>query len=274
MLSTHSRILIRCCTAPHKRRRSLHLLTRPLLSSHAAAHKDEQLCQTRCFLTTTLKNNKSDNNNNNNNNNNILYESPLGKIVTKLRAVSLLSAAVGTIGLPLFVALKGMPPTGPLAFGLTFSAASLASTAGIHFVFSPYVYSLERIPIRVCHYDKEKKNDDNHDDDDTAVSSSSSLRKEASDTNNQDFLYKAVSKSLFLTRVETVFDPATDVIPYKGFYRPLCNFLVLQQQQGRRKPLYVHPEYVHSAALRQALQLPAPPPPEVARPVNPDDDFL
>jgi hypothetical protein len=46
-------------------------------------------------------------------------------------------------------------------------------------------------------------------------------------------------KSLFLSRTDTVFDPATDVVAYKGL-RPLCN---LSGKKGM--PMYVHPEFVY-----------------------------
>jgi hypothetical protein len=162
----------------------------------------------------------------------LLYESPLGSTVTRLRAISLFSALVGTVGLPAYLALfrpdlvASQAPL--LAFGLAFCSASCGSTAAIHFVFSPYVYSIEPIPIRAC----------------------SSPRSE-----QQDYLLKAVSKSLILTRIETVFDPNTEVSPYQGF-RPLCNF-VITKKGGTPLPLYVHPEHIYNATLRKALQLAA-----------------
>ena len=227
-----------------------------------------------------IRNNNS-NSNNSNNNEILLYESPLSHIVTRLRAVSLLSAVTGSVGLPLFCALKGIggdAPTGILAFGMMFVAGSCASTAAIHFVFSPYVYSIHQIPIRQCH---SIKTDDNDDDDDsvsfktTANMSAEAYSKNTSPT-TKDVLLKAVSRSLLLTRVETVFDPRTDTIPYKGL-RPLCNFVVTKehaggtQQQQQRRPFYVHPEYVYNAALRKQLQLPESPRRRID---NPDDELL
>lgn len=158
----------------------------------------------------------------------VVYESPLATVVTRLRAVSLLSALTGSVGLPTFCILKGtMPPGGLIAFGATFTIGSVASTAAIHFVFSPYVYQIEKI---------------------VAVEEE---EEDSPQTPEAPVLLRAISKSLFLTRIETVFDPENnpdDIIPYKGF-RPLCNFVV------REKPLYVHPEYVYSAALRKQLHV-------------------
>lgn len=169
----------------------------------------------------------------------VLYESPLARIVTRLRAVSLLSALTGSVGLPLFCAVRGiehLPSKGILAFGMTFAAGSVASTVAIHYVFSPYIYQIYKIPIRKCqgepkeNWAAETTTDANH------------------QQHQQNCLLQAVSRSLILTKVETVFDPETDVVPYKG-WRPLCNLLI------KGKPLYVHPEFVQSTTLRKQLHL-------------------
>ena len=49
----------------------------------------------------------------------------------------------------------------------------------------------------------------------------------------KEILFKAVTRTVFLRKVEVVFDPDTDVRPHKGM-RPLCNFEV------KGVPLYVH----------------------------------
>jgi hypothetical protein len=188
----------------------------------------------------------------------VLYESPMGGIVTRLRAVSVLSAFTGSVGLPAFCAIRGIPDVevGILAFGMTFVAGSMVSTAAIHFVFSPYVYKIEKIPVRKCHHRKEAE-----DATDEITSMAPNEIKEA------DCLLKAVSRSLFLTSVETVFDPEKDVVPYKGFH-PLCNFV------AKGKQLYVHPEYVHNATLRKQLRLVDPNHRmEEPKKENPDDFF-
>ena len=162
----------------------------------------------------------------------------MGKVVTRLRSVSLLTGIIGSVGLPIVVAIKGdLPSTGMLMLGMAFVTGTLASTAAIHFVFHPYVYAIEQIPVRKCHY-KKKTNP-----------------KDAEETKNvcepkkkKDVLLKAISRSLFLTQVETLFDPATDVLPYKGL-RPLCNFTV------KGVPLYVHPEYLYDQEMRKEMNL-------------------
>ncbi|GAX13841.1 hypothetical protein FisN_5Lh267 [Fistulifera solaris] len=188
----------------------------------------------------------------------VLYESPMGGIVTRLRAVSVLSAFTGSVGLPAFCAIRGIPDVevGILAFGMTFVAGSMVSTAAIHFVFSPYVYKIEKIPVRKCHQKKEAED---------ATDEINSMAP-PNEIKEADCLLKAVSRSLFLTSVETVFDPEKDVIPYKGLH-PLCNFV------AKGKQFYVHPEYVHNATLRKQLQLVDPNRGEEHKKENPDDFF-
>lgn len=114
---------------------------------------------------------------------------------------------------------------------------------------------LKKITVRKCHHKEDLGAET-----DEAVPPPSKPIKDA------DCLLKAVSRSLFLTSVETVFDPETDVVPYKGFH-PLCNFI------AKGTPLYVHPEYVHSAKLRKQLQLADPIRVEEQKKENPDDFF-
>jgi hypothetical protein len=187
----------------------------------------------------------------------VVYESPLGKVVSRLRTVSVGTGVIGTLGLPLIIAAKGgdLPSTGMLATGMLFVAGSLGSTAAIYFVFSPYVYTIEQIPIRKCHY--KGATDENESDGDEKV-----VVEEKTDpaTKKKDVLLKAFTKSLFLTRKDTVFDPATDVVVYKGF-RPLCNLMV------KGMPMYVHPEFVYNETLRKLLNLDA-----KEKPLKQEDD--
>lgn len=195
--------------------------------------------------------------------NETVYHSPLGHVVTRLRGVSLATGLIGSIGLPLIVAAKGgdLPSTGLLAVGMTFVAGTMGSTAAIHFVFSPYVYTIERIPIRLCLYKKKKEAELKENGVDISEEQLAAMVSDK--TNQRPMLYKAVSKTLFLTRIETVFDPACDVTPYQGL-RPMCNFT------AKGRPLYVHPEYVYDTKLRETMQLGAE---TEAKPMkdNPDD---
>lgn len=113
-----------------------------------------------------------------------------------------------------------------LAFGAVFSMGSLASTIGIHYIFGPYVYRIEK-----------KKNENDSDSEKSAnATTTSSLH--------------ILTRSLFLLPITTVTTscPENDLLPYNGL-RPLCNFSM------NDKPFYVHPEYLHDAGLRTILHL-------------------
>ena len=74
----------------------------------------------------------------------------------------------------------------------------------------------------------------------------------------QCYLYKAITKSIFLTQREIVFDPSTDLIKYKGFTKPLCNLVVVSPsnaagQQQQQTHLFVHKECVYDNTLQRAL---------------------
>lgn len=163
----------------------------------------------------------------------LVYESPLGSAVSKLRTVSLTTAIIGATGVPCMIAMKGaIPEAGMLAVAMMFVTGSVGSTAAIHFVFSPYVYRIERIPIRKCHVQKQEGEADSEGD----IARDKILAGSADITlpNAQNFLLRAWTRSLFLRHQSVVFDPEVDVETYSGL-RPLCNFLVKGQ------PRYVHP---------------------------------
>jgi len=182
----------------------------------------------------------------------LVYESPLGNLVTRLRSVSLATGIIGSLGLPLAVLLKGgdLPSTGLLAVGLAFCGGTMGTTAVVHFCFRPYVYRIELIPVRKCHYPKKKTepSSSSSDDNPSCTGQAGDLPKDNDSMPNKDMLYKAVSRSLFLREVETVFDAGRDVEPYSGL-RPLCNF------SAKGVPLYVHTEYLYGAELRRAMRL-------------------
>ena len=57
----------------------------------------------------------------------VVYESPFAGMVNRLRAITLLTAATGSVGLPALVAFKGTVPTaGFVALCLSFGTGSLA----------------------------------------------------------------------------------------------------------------------------------------------------
>ena len=164
----------------------------------------------------------------------LVYESPLGSVISKLRTVSLCTALIGMTGVPCMIALKGgpIPETGILAAALLFVSGSIGSTAAIHFVFSPYVYKIEQIPIRVC----SSTNASTITTETTNTDSSNSIDAQNSTATKpiKDTLLKVWTRTLFLRNDSIVFDPTIDVQPYQGL-RPMCNFL------AKGHPLYVHP---------------------------------
>lgn len=161
----------------------------------------------------------------------IVYESPLANVVGKLRGVSLMTALVGALGVPAMVALKGtIPDAGMLAVASTFVSGSIGSTAAIHYIFGPYVYSMERIPVRVC----SSKNATAEDSRQQMPDEETIQKNVVVDGTTKPTLLKATTKSVFLQRREIVFDPELDVEKYKGL-RPMCNLI------AKGTPLYVHP---------------------------------
>lgn len=177
-----------------------------------------------------------------------LYEGPLGKMITRLKLFSLTSAFLGTVGLPVMMVVRGMDIFEPLHLAMvtTTIAGSWGSTFGLDYIFSPYVHTLERIPIRQCDYvlnkeqEEESKEEGNTEEKPTT--------EEATTPQSDDFLLKATTRSLFARKVEHVFNPETDVkgVP-GGTIRPFCSFLV------KEKPLYIHEEMIHDPKLFGSL---------------------
>jgi len=181
----------------------------------------------------------------------VVYESPLGGTVARLRFLSLMTMLSGVIGVPCVLAVKGVVPEfGMLATAMTFVSATSASTAAVNFVFRPYIYSMTAIPVRQCSYNNKTEaatavaNEDGTEQDDSVdnksadssfAASTSTQSKKDNDTPKpkKETLLKAVTKNLFFRKVEVVFNPETDVELYKGL-RPLCNF------EAKGVPLYVH----------------------------------
>lgn len=116
----------------------------------------------------------------------ILYEGPFAQLSLRLKRVSVTTAALGVVGMPLLMALHGgdVPATGQLAVGGTAIMAAAGSTVALSFCFSPYVHKLERV-------------------DDTQI--------------------KATTANILGMRVETTFDSSKDVGKAAGS-RPFCNF--------------------------------------------------
>ena len=164
----------------------------------------------------------------------LLYEGPMNRLITTLKTFSLSSALLSTIGLPSMMMIKGIDMyTGiHIAMVGTTVAGSIGSTLGLQWIFAPYVYTLERIPTpKTVHGDSELE---------TAA--------QVSNTANEGFLLRATTRSIFLGKIEHIFDPVTDIkgVP-GGTIRPFCSFL------ANHNPLYIHEQMIEDPKLSQHL---------------------
>lgn len=136
---------------------------------------------------------------------------------------------------------------------------SIGSTVGLHYIFSPYVYTLERVPVRQCRYQGEKEDNSVND-----TNQQSTTKREPS------FLLKATTRSIFATKVEHVFNPETDVkAPPPGTIRPFCSFIVKDTI-----PLYIHEQMIQDPKLSRNLFIDNAEPIKKQKNPDPDDEFL
>jgi len=149
----------------------------------------------------------------------LLYEGPFASLSLRLKRVSISTAVVGAIGMPLLIAMHGgdVPASGQLAVGGTAIVAAIGSTGALSYCFSPYVHKLERFQA-----------------------------KSSDEESNSKMVVKAITMNILSMRVETVFDPATDVTNASN-HRPFCNFV------AGGLPMYVHPELIYDDELRMQL---------------------
>lgn len=178
----------------------------------------------------------------------LLYEGPFADLALRLKIVSVTSAALGLVGIPILITLNtgDVPPIGQLAVGGSAMLGAVGSTVAMSFVFTPYVCKLERIPIRHCHFSKQNDGDEQ-------------------ERATQEWLLKATTRNIAAMKVETVFDPKTDVEQYSGI-RPFCNFV------AKGMPLYVHPELILDDELRVDLVGEQEATPKDSKPIKDDDD--
>jgi hypothetical protein len=200
--------------------------------------------------------------------------------VQRLRTVSLMTGIIGTVGLPIFVFMKGADvSTGLIAMGMAFVSCSVGSTIAVHTIFSPYVYRIEQIPIRKCSSITKKEDTESSTNQDLEADDTSSQPIESTPNQEtktqQHVLYKAITKSLFLRNTEIVFDPINDMKPYVGGWHPLCNLLVSKNDKDIR--LYLHKEFINDTTIRSVMDTfdnnKNKGTSEVSK-TNPDDDFF
>ncbi|KAL9188695.1 hypothetical protein ACHAXT_007073 [Thalassiosira profunda] len=161
----------------------------------------------------------------------VVYEGPFASLTLTLKRISLTSAVVAIVGLPALSVFYGadgsIPATGQMAIIATAGITAVGSTALLGYCFSPYVHTLERLSGGVAKAD-------------------GNATADAADGNESSV--RIVTRDVLARRVETIFDPATDVTPPPSSNtRPFCNFMV------KGLPMYVHPELIHDYKLRVQL---------------------
>lgn len=179
----------------------------------------------------------------------IVYEGPFASLALRLKRISITTAAASLVGIPMLMTFgSNLPASGQLAVGGTAIVAATGSTAALSFCFSPYIHTLEWIPVRQCkvvssttsaqYEDDEQYNDSNNGSEDQPSTCQSKCQK---------MLLKATTRNVFSIKVETVFDPDVDVTHDPKTYRPFCNFMV------KGKPFFIHPELIKDDLLRMQL---------------------
>ena len=148
----------------------------------------------------------------------IIYESPMGKLISRLKVVSITSCLLSIVGLPTLIYLKNgdWPNMKQVGMGSIAFLGATGSTLALHFVFGPYILDLSKIL----------------------------------DENGDQKLLKATTRSVFGWKNVHIFDPtAPDSIqPFEGI-RPFANFTINDGQT----PLYVHPELLEESTRLMML---------------------
>lgn len=199
----------------------------------------------------------------------VLYEGPMSTMITTLKIFSLTSAVLSTVGLPALMLSRGMDMyTGIHVMMVTTTiSGSIGSTLGLQYIFSPYVYRLEKIPAQQCEDDNGEKVEGNTDSESQKGEDSSASA--AIPKSKSDYLLKATTRSLFAMKVEHVFDPETDItgVP-AGTIRPFLSFY------AKGRPLYIHEQMIQDPLLNQNLFIDKATLVQKHKNPDPDDDFL
>lgn len=173
----------------------------------------------------------------------LIYEGPFASLSRRLKRISVTSAIVSIIGIPLLITFHSgdVPASGQMAVGATAIIAATGSTAALSFCFGPYVNTLTLEEIN-----NSKNNNHN-------INNNSDENSKTNNEQNETLLIKATTTNIFGMTKETIFNPKTDVTQPlssksgKHNYRPFCNFLV------RDDPFYIHPELLDDEMLRIQL---------------------
>jgi hypothetical protein len=210
----------------------------------------QQKLSKRCFTTENPSSSSKDNSDNTSNTNqsSLIYEGPFSSLSLRLKRVSISTAIVSIVGIPLLIFLNGasadVPMIGQLAVGSTAIISATGSTVALNFCFSPYVNKLEWITTEEL--SKTNNNDENN--------TTSTQTPTDPSSNHQKKMLKATTSSIFSFPVETIFDPDTQVEINPKTYRPFCNFIVKSNDSKKKDVLmFVHPELIHDDQLRSKL---------------------
>ena len=260
------------------------------LSSFPSATKQREFYSISSFSLRGYGTNASHDESKNNHKNLVVYEGPFANLALRLKRISITSAVASIVGAPSLVIFgSNLPVSGQLAVAGTAIVAACGSTAALSFCFSPYIHTLEWIPVRKCNvtndntqiHDSPKEQVDSrqhhrhtHPQEEEAAAAAD--KTEFKDC--QTFLLKATTRNMFSMKCETIFDPSQ--VKHIGdfqTYRPFCNFMV------KDKHFFIHPEMLHDDELRIQLlgrekgtlvQDPTSDTTAHAKKRDPDDDFL
>lgn len=201
----------------------------------------------------------------------LVYQAPMGSLITRLKRVSITSCLISVIGLPMMVFLKTgtWPNVKQLGLGSVAFVSAGGSTLALHFVFGPYVMDL---------YELVGKGKDTSSADEVDREGLGG-RSNPSESELDPIMMKATIRSIFGVAKDIIFDPSTDLSPYAGS-RPFANFIVTNEEYASKGVvLYCHPEMLSERLRKTLLQgntTKAPKKPESPkRPAkDDDDDFL
>ena len=169
------------------------------------------------------------------------YRSPLGSLISRLKMVSITGCVLSVCVLPALVYLKNngvdLPNAQQATMGTIAALGATGSTAALHFVFGAYVLEMKSIvPAAATTSTTTSSSSSDESSDETNANHPNANHPNANHPNANNVLLRATTRSVFGFWKDThVFDPTTDVQPYKG-HRPFANFC------ANGTPLYVHPE--------------------------------
>ena len=169
----------------------------------ARPHSKIELVQRVCPFSTTETQAKGD----------LIYEGPFSSVVLRLKCVSIISATVGSIGLPLLITYTEKTALAAGAVGGTAMIAAVGSTLLLNYCTNPYVHRIEQ--------------------------------------NKETNTLNVTSANMLGIRFETLVKIPDDLVPAAkaggGFMRPFCNFI------GAGVPFYVHGELLNDKKLARKI---------------------